>query len=57
MASPVPDGVDIYFRPAICLDSFTPIKLNEFCSLISSSKNFYLSARPFTDRILKTNAS
>ena len=39
MASPVPDGVDMSFRPAICLDSFTPMKLNEFCSLISSSKN------------------
>ena len=39
MASPVPDGVDMLFRPAICLDYFTPIKLNEFYSWIGSSKN------------------
>ena len=37
MASPVPDGVDMSFRPAICLDYFTPIKLNEFCSSKNST--------------------
>ena len=53
MASPVPDGVDISFRPAICLDYFTPIKLKEFCSLISSSKNSTCLLDPLPTGFLK----
>ena len=53
MASPVPDGVDISFRPAICLDYFTPIKLKEFCSLIRSSKNSTCLLDPLPTGFLK----
>ena len=52
MASSVPDGVDMSFRPAICLDSFT-IKLNEFCHLISSSKNSTCLLDPLQTGFLK----
>ena len=53
MASPDSDRVDMSFRPAICLDSFTPIKLNKFCSLISSSKNSTCLLDPLPTGFLK----
>ena len=53
IASLVSDGVDMSFRPAICLDSFIPMKLNEFCSLISSSKNSTCLLDPLPTGFLK----
>lgn len=52
-ASPVNPRVNMSLRPAVCLDSFAQIDLNEFSSMVNSSKNATCLLDPLPTQFLK----